>query len=86
MSLVNRVSARNSTSKEMHMLRQTVLVTLIATALFTSGCAVKPLNHNFSAIKDTRVCPEVADNNVDELCNAINLADGYRRGYLHQCH
>lgn len=66
------------------MLRQTVLVTLIATALFTSGCAVKPLNHNFSAIKDTRVCPEVADNNVDELCNAINLADGYRRGYLHR--
>ena len=61
------------------MLRQTVLVTLMASALFTSGCAVKPIDAKSITIPDTNVCIVGA---TSELCSAINLADGYRRGYL----
>lgn len=52
----------------------------MALASVIAGChAVTPIKADGYGIDDQGYCVE---SDSDDLCNAINLADGYRRGYL----
>ena len=63
------------------MQRLFFLLIFIVLGLGIGGChSVKPINADGGAIVDTKACPTTDP--MDELCASINLADGYRRGYL----
>ena len=57
-----------------------VLISSITLAIGIAGChGVKPISSKGTLIDDSDTCSETS---AAELCKPINLADGYRRGYL----
>ncbi len=66
------------------MLRCAKLSAAVVLGLLLQGCAVKPINSDGGVTSDVAACPTGQQSNdaVSQLCGAINLADGYRRGYL----
>jgi hypothetical protein len=68
------------------MCRTHLLTLTLISSLLLQGCELNPIKADGDDLKDANACPNSTEGRNDaspqsSLCNAINLADGYRRAY-----